>query len=443
LWTTDDWWAVWLGGILLACSFLAVYAASGDGTVVNPLAAWCSKVQSWESSPADAFAKDGASQLPGIACVGAVSLVLFGAALRVAGGSFGGFARGFVGVFLLTVLGLVLASQATVLAYNLEYPLWTLLAGLLVSNTTGTPAWIRPAVRSEFYLKTGLVLLGATILLGQLLTLGVPGMFVSWVVTPVVLVATYWFGQRVLQMGSRTLNITISADMSVCGVSAAIATAAACRAKKEELSLAIALSLGFTVVMMIVMPAVIRATGMSQVLGGAWIGGTIDATGAVAAAGAFVGETAEKVAVTVKMIQNILIGVIAFAVAVYWVLVVESDAGQPRPTLWEIWYRFPKFVLGFVGASVVFTALASGLPHGDQLVHATIRGTTDVFRGWFFGMAFVCIGLETNVRQLLGQMEGGKPLALYVVGQCFNLVLTLAMAWLMFEVVFPQALEGL
>ena len=107
--------------------------------------------------------------------------------------------------------------------------------------------------------------------------------------------------------------------MSVCGVSAAIATAAACRAKKEELTLAVGLSLVFTSIMMIVMPAFIKATsvGMQQILGGAWMGGTIDATGAVAAAGAFLGEKALYVAATIKMIQNVLIGVIAFFVAVY------------------------------------------------------------------------------------------------------------------------------
>ncbi|MFN9914991.1 MAG: putative sulfate exporter family transporter, partial [Pirellulaceae bacterium] len=106
--------------------------------------------------------------------------------------------------------------------------------------------WLRPAVSPELYVKTGLVLLGAEVLFGKLLMLGIPGMLVSWTVTPIVLVATYIFGQRVLKMESRALNMVISADMSVCGVSAAIATAAACRAKKEELSLAIALSLVFT-----------------------------------------------------------------------------------------------------------------------------------------------------------------------------------------------------
>ncbi|MEZ6112913.1 MAG: putative sulfate exporter family transporter [Pirellulaceae bacterium] len=166
-------------------------------------------------------------------------------------------------------------------------------------------------------------------LLSQLVALGLPGVFVAWVVTPIVLISTYVFGQRVLKIESNSLNMVISADMSVCGVSAAIATAAACKAKKEELSLAIGMSLSFTVVMMVVMPVLIRLFGIDDILGGAWMGGTIDSTGAVAAAGAALGEDALKVAATVKMIQNILIGVVAFGVAVYWVTCVEPNSGAP------------------------------------------------------------------------------------------------------------------
>src|SRR5690606_623934 len=135
------------------------------------------------------------------------------------------------------------AGQSLIKACNLEYALWALLAGLIICNTVGTPAFLKPAIATEFYIKTGLVLLGAEVLLHRLLALGVPGLFVAWVVTPVVLITTYIFGQKVLKMESPSLNMVISADMSVCGVSAAIATAAACKAKKEELSLAIGLSL--------------------------------------------------------------------------------------------------------------------------------------------------------------------------------------------------------
>jgi uncharacterized membrane protein YadS len=230
--------------------------------------------------------------------------------------------------------------------------------------------------------------------------------------------------------------------MSVCGVSAAIATAAACKAKKEELSLAIGISLSFTVIMMVVMPAIIRAAGMSEVLGGAWLGGTIDSTGAVAAAGGMLGDTALAVAATVKMIQNILIGVVAFGVAVYWVMYVERTPGA-RPSVMEIWYRFPKFVLGFVAASIVFSLIYSTGISGRVLAETAIDGTTEILRGWFFCLAFVSIGLETNFREFSQYLKGGKALVLYVCGQTLNLALTLLMAWIMFEKVFPQAAASL
>jgi uncharacterized membrane protein YadS len=231
--------------------------------------------------------------------------------------------------------------------------------------------------------------------------------------------------------------------MSVCGVSAAIATAAACRAKKEELSLAIGLSLIFTVIMMVVMPWAIEQVGMDPVLAGAWIGGTIDSTGAVAAAGAMLGDTSLAVAATVKMIQNVLIGAVAFGVAVYWVTCVERQADAPRPSVLEIWRRFPKFVLGFLAASLLFSAIgASGL-EGQSLVSAVTADTSKVLRGWFFCLAFVSIGLDTNFRELGRFLVGGKPLILYLCGQTLNLVLSLAMSWLMFEKVFPDAAAAL
>jgi uncharacterized membrane protein YadS len=406
---------------------------------VNPLAPLAAKPGGWYDNPLEAFyIAASRNVLPGMLGVFLVALFAFGLGQHVMGTSFGRFARAFPIVFLLATLSYVLAGQDVIRYYNLEYALWALLVGLVISNTVGTPNWLKAAVCTEFYIKTGLVLLGAEILLSLLLSLGVPGICVAWIVTPIVLVTTFWFGQRVLKIESPSLNMVISADMSVCGVSAAIATAAACRAKKEELSLAIGLSLTFTVIMMVAMPWLIRAVGMNHVLGGAWIGGTIDATGAVAAAGELLGETALSVAATVKMIQNILIGVIAFGVAVYWVNRVERGAEDIRPSAAEIWRRFPKFVLGFLAASIVFSTVYSAVEDGDVIVNGVIDGTTGTYRGWFFCLAFVSIGLDTDFRELAAYLRGGKPLVLYLCGQSLNLCLTLAMAWLMFEVVFAD-----
>jgi uncharacterized membrane protein YadS len=366
--------------------------------------------------------------------------LVFSIGIRVMGGSALKFLIGFLFVFAVALLAYLLSTQLLMKEYGIGYAAWAIFFGMLISNTVGTPRWVMPAVKTEYFIKTGLVILGAEILFGKILTIGIPGIFVAWVVTPIVLVTTYLFGQRVLKIASKTLNITISADMSVCGVSAAIATAAACKAKKEELTLAVGLSLIFTSIMMIVMPLIIKALGIPFILGGAWMGGTIDATGAVAAAGAFLSDKALYVAATIKMIQNVLIGVTAFFVALYWVLKVERQAGV-KVSKMEIWYRFPKFVLGFIGVSIIFSLIyeSMGADAGYVLIdQGVISGGTKLLRGWFFCLAFVSIGLATNFRELAEYFKGGKPLILYVCGQGFNLCLTLFMAWLMFYKIFPH-----
>jgi len=369
-----------------------------------------------------------------------VLAVFFGVPMHFMGGSTRKFIIGFFFVFAIAVLAYMMSTQSTMKEYGIGYAAWAIFFGMLISNTVGTPKWVMPAVQTEYFIKTGLVILGAEILFGKILTIGIPGIFVAWIVTPIVLVTTYIFGQKVIKIPSKTLNITISADMSVCGVSAAIATAAACRAKKEELTLAVGLSLVFTSIMMILMPLAINKLGIPHVLGGAWMGGTIDATGAVAAAGAFLSDQALHVAATIKMIQNVLIGATAFFVALYWVTRVERQQGQ-RVGLMEIWYRFPKFVLGFIAISIIFSIIYSSLgpDAGYTLIdQGVIKGFSKTFRGWFFCLAFVSIGLATNFRELATYFKGGKPLILYVCGQSFNLCLTFIMAYIMFYVVFPE-----
>jgi uncharacterized membrane protein YadS len=262
---------------------------------------------------------------------------------------------------------------------------------------------------------------------------------VAWIVTPIVIIFMFIFALRYLKMKNKSLAIIIAAATSVCGVSAAIAAAAASCAKKEDLTLAVGMTLIFTVLMMFFMPLAIQFIGMNDILGAAWMGGTIDSTGAVVAAGSMLGPDAEKVAAVVKMIQNVLIGLMAFLVAIYWVTKVDCEPGH-KPNFMEIWYRFPKFVIGFVGASLLFSFVVVPAMHGDfKIVEATyINPITKTLRGWFFCLAFASIGLESNFKDLASRMEGGKPMVLYVVGQSFNLILTLFVAWLAFMVIFPN-----
>ena len=181
--------------------------------------------------------------------------------------------------------------------------------------------------------------------------------------------------------------------------------------------------------MMVFEPMIIRACGMSQLMGGALIGGTVDSTGAVVLAGNALGEEAEQAAVLVKSIQNILIGFIAFFVAIFFATKVDKTEGQ-KVGAGEIWTRFPKFIIGFFVASLVASFIILPLTDGAT-VNAINKGVLDQYKNWAFVLAFTSIGLDTNFKSLFKQMQGGKVLWLYIIGQVFNILLTLFAVWIL------------
>ncbi len=423
LWKSEDYWAIWFAVAL----FLAIIFG---GITAVP------KVGTWVTNPGEAYTKVGI-WIP-VLGLGLGALMTLGVAFMKE--NFAKFFAGYAVIFCLAVIAYGIAGQTTVKAWGLGYAIWALFFGLIIANTVGTPDFIRRGAKSEMFIKTGLVLLGGEILFSEILQLGLKGLLVAWVVTPTVIIFMWFFGTRWLKMASKRLTIIIAAATSVCGVSAAIAVSAACRAKKEELTLGVGMTMIFTVLMMIGMPPLCKAVGMSPAVAGGWLGGTIDSTGAVVAAGAFLGPDAETVAAVVKMIQNILIGLVAFVVAVFWIARVDKDPDAPRPTLMEVWYRFPKFILGFAVASIVFSFLLMPILGADEVDR--VLGLSKKLRGWFFCLAFVAIGLESNFKKLASQLVGGKPIVLYIVGQSFNLALTLLMAWIAFGGVIWEPYGG-
>ncbi len=207
----------------------------------------------------------------------------------------------------------------------------------------------------------------------------------------------------------------IASAVSICGVSAAIATAGAIKGDSKKLPYVISMVLITAMPMMIFMPSIAHYFHFPQEVTGAWLGGSIDATGAVVASGTLVGETALKISTIVKFSQNVLLGIAAFAISVYWTYTRHSAAKDKdaKPTLKRIWERFPKFVIGFVAASLLFSFLIS------PATTATVKDSLKNLQGSWFALAFTSIGLETNFADLFRQ-NSKKPLYAFLIAQTFN-----------------------
>ncbi|MFZ7103136.1 MAG: YeiH family protein [Peptococcaceae bacterium] len=423
----EDWWSIWIGLIVI------IIAALSKST--GAFAFKASKIATWGTEKAPSIFSSVDGQLLGLIFTMVVLGALFALGQKFMGEDVTKFIIAFPAIFILAIIAYILGAQATMSKY-IEYAFWALVVGLLISNTVRTPAWLKPAVKTEYYIKTGLVLMGGEVLFSNVVKFGVYGLGIAWFVTPVVIIFMWLYGTKVLKMVSKPMVIVIATATSVCGVSAAIAAAAAARAKKDDLTFAVGLSLIFTVLMMVFMPLFIKAIDMDPMVGGAWVGGTVDSTGAVVLAGEALGELGGQVAALVKMIQNVLIGVIAFAIAVFFTTKVDKDVDGPAVGAGEIWHRFPKFILGFIGASLIFSFIIE--PTWGSTETSDLLSLTKSWKAWCFCMAFICIGLESNFKEMSELVQGGKPLWLYIVGQSFNLILTLLVAWLLLSgIIFP------
>ena len=429
----EDWLAVWIGFIIIAAGALAVLTGWFDFSALK-FSTW-----SWgeeEATKAVALGTQIGQWAFWRKLIVTVLVLgsLFTIGVKLQGEKVSKYIPAFLALFVVAVIVRLVSAEFTLNRY-LEWAFWALLIGLLISNTVGTPDWLKPAIRTEYYIKTGLVIMGFSVLFSNIAKFGLYGLGIAWIVTPIVIIFMWWLGTKILKIDNKPLIITMAAATSVCGTSAAIATGAAARAKKEDLSLAISISIIFTILMMVFEPMIIRACGMNELMGGALIGGTVDSTGAVVLAGNALGAEAEQAAVLVKSIQNILIGFIAFFVAIFFATRVDRTAGQSVGA-GEIWNRFPKFIIGFFVASLVASFIVQPLAGGAQV--KAINGVLDQYKNWAFVLAFTSIGLDTNFKQLAKQMQGGKVLWLYIIGQVFNIVLTLLAVWLLLSGVLFQ-----
>ena len=296
---------------------------------------------------------------------------------------------------------------------NIEYVLWAIVFGLIVSNTIGVPKICRAGVDTyEFWLKIGIVLLGVRFLLGDIVKLG--GVSLVCVVLELALAIVLMTALGRWFKLSPKLTSLLAIGASICGVSAIIAAKGAIEADDEDASYAIAAILALGAVSLVVFPLVGRAIGMSDHAYGLWVGLAVDNTAEAAAAGALYSDAAGKFAVLAKTTRNATIGFVVLGYALYWVRKDQvRDIANKGAFLWE---KFPKFVLGFLVISAAATLGAFSARQSADLANLS---------RWAFLFTFAGVGLRTNVRELAGQ--GWRPLAVGVVGEFAIAVLTLAM----------------
>ncbi len=312
---------------------------------------------------------------------------------------------------------------------SIEFPVYAIAVGLLAGAalaTLGLRDRFAAAVRTELYIKTGLVLLGASINLAVIAEAAIPAIAQSIVLITTVFLVTWALGGLVGL--EPKLRAVLAAGVSICGVSAAIAAAGAVAARREQLAYVASLVILFALPSIFIQPWLVAQLGVPEPVAGAWIGGNIDTTAAVTAAGAIVGEDALKIAAIVKQTQNAMMGLVAFLLTVYFVLRVERRPGA-TVDLAALWTRFPKFILGFLAASAIATVyLASAADPKAAADAVRVAGTE--LRTWAFILAFVCIGLEFRIGAV--RAAGVRPVAVFAAATAVNLGLAFVLANLFF-----------
>ncbi len=414
---TEDSWANLIGGVLIAGVLVWVFALQG-GKPVSPVYAWTDTNM--------LFAKVlNLDNLAIVASCGLVFALLSAVAVKLSGGNLLKYLAGFAIVFLLAIFSLLVAANSRVEAYGLEYVVFALLAGLLLNNLFKLPEWLKTAARSEFFIKTGLIILGSSILFPNIVQAGFPGILQALAVVSVVWFFSLWLSRR-LKVDDE-FGVILASAVSICGVSAAIVASGAIQGDKKKLSYVTTLVLLLAIPMMILQPWAIQAFGIPEIVGGAWLGGTLDTTATVVAATEQVGPAASKVGAIVKLSQNVLLGFAAFFIATWWIFRKNPEAGAnpEKPNLKLIWERFPKFVLGFILVSLIFSFLIPA----ETVKQAS--GFLNSLRTLWFAMAFVAIGLEARFSDLL-KTQGGRPALVFTGAQLFNIVWTLLWSYLLF-----------
>ncbi|MGD8869078.1 MAG: putative sulfate exporter family transporter, partial [Gemmatimonadales bacterium] len=339
LYLKEDWWAIWLALGIIAVALIFFFA----GSTINPIAV---KPPVWQH--AGALGDHFANTWPWYLAQFVMWLVIFAISTTIMGFKVKEYVPGFAILYAVATLIFVVSSWKTMKDYNMEAPLVALLLGLIVGNVSRLPAWFDAALRTEYYIKTGIILLGATLPLTIIAQAGPLAFLQASIVSLSTFFTIFLVGRFVFDL-DRRFCATMGAGGSVCGVSASIAVGGAVKAEKDHLAISISLVTIFAIVMIFVLPFVCKALKLDFGVAGAWIGTSEFADAAGFAAAQALGDATDKAirAYTLMKVigRDIWIGLWSFALAiisvVYW---EKKSGGGASVTPAEIWWRFPKFV---------------------------------------------------------------------------------------------------
>ena len=438
LFKKEDWWAIWLGlGIVLAAWIAFASGTSLRWIAVSP-AAWTNLSE---------LAAHFAAAWPRYLAQFALWLAAFSLSMRIMGANLREFVPAFLLVYVAAVVIASLGTWTYASRYNLEAPLVALLLGLVLSNFIGLPRWLDSGFRVEYYIKTGIVLLGATLPFTLIVWAGPVAILQATIVSVTTFLVIYFVGKR---LGlDRRLCAVLGAGGSVCGVSASIAIAGAVNAKKEHAPIAITMVVIWAVVMIFFLPLVSRALGLHAGVAGAWIGNSEFADAAGFAAAQAYGNLAEQLPeiegtaedavntfTLMKVVgRDVWIGIWAFILSIVATTRWEeagAAGGRAKADARVIWQRFPKFVLGFAVASLFVTAIASGYTREefDTVVAPDFVAPVRALRTWAFIFCFFSIGLTTRFRELAS--AGVRPFWAFTSGVVVNVIIGFLLAVIVF-----------
>src|SRR6201995_298635 len=336
-----------------------------------------------------------------------------------------GFFRLIPGVLLLVAVGYAGKFIEQFIAHygkahhlvlpNIEYVLWAIVIGLVIANTVGVPEIFRAGVATyEFWLKAGIVLLGARFILGDILRLGGLSLILVFIELALALTFMTYLG-RGFKLSPKLITL-LPVGPSVCGVSAIIATQGAIDADEEDSSYAIAAILALGAISLFVFPLVGHALHLSDHAYGLWTGLAVDNTAEATAAGALYSDAAGKIAVLAKTCRNAMIGFVVLGFAIYWASKGKAAAVTNKAAF--LWKKFPKFVLGFLLISLLATVGFFSKPELASLGNLS---------RWAFLLTFAGVGLRTNFRDL--SKQGVRPFLVGAIGEVVIAALTLGLVW--------------